>query len=178
MQKIGDPMPDFRLPLLSGEGVYSLRDVIADRKGAVIVFWSGSCAHCIRYDDFFNHFTANHPELGFIAIASRVNETRDQMTSAVRERRLTFPILADESSRTARAWLAQQTPRCYLADRDTRLLYRGAVDNFKLPGDPEYAEWLEPAITQFLSGQPIARAETASFGCAIDTVYYRIPTYL
>lgn len=52
---------------------------------------------------------------------------------------------------------------------------RGAIDNFKMPADAEYREWLEPAIASFLTGEPIARPETASFGCAIETAYYRIP---
>ena len=60
----------------------------------------------------------------------------------------------------------------------SRGLYRGAIDNFKFPEDNEYLAYLEPAIASFLAGQPIARAETASFGCAIQTVYYRLPKQL
>ena len=49
------------------------------------------------------------------------------------------------------------------------------VDNFKLPGDPSYVAYLEPAIADFLSGQPIRQTETASFGCAIKSIYYILP---
>jgi hypothetical protein len=55
------------------------------------------------------------------------------------------------------------------------LLYRGAIDNFKYPGDPEYLAYLDPAVNSFLAGEPIARKETASFGCAIQSVYYILP---
>jgi len=177
-QRIGEPMPGFRLPALDGGGERSLEDVIGKHRGALVIFWSGSCAHCVRYDSYFQRLEHYHPELGFTAIASRVNETREQMMEAMLARHLSFPILVDDGAHTARAWLSQQTPRCYLLDQEGRLLYRGAVDNFKLPGDPEYVEWLEPAIAQYLSGQPIARTETASFGCAIETVYYQIPKFL
>jgi hypothetical protein len=54
-------------------------------------------------------------------------------------------------------------------------LYRGAIDNYKYAGDPEYVPYLEPAIAQFLSGSAITRQETASFGCAIQSVYYNLP---
>jgi peroxiredoxin len=177
-QHIGERMPGFRLPLLDGGGERSLDDLLTDRRGALIFFWSGSGAHCVRYDDFFNGFAARYPALAFAAIASRINETREQMISAVRDRGLSFPILRDEGARIARLWFSQQTPRCYLLDPDGRLLYRGAVDNFKLPADPEYLEYLEPAIAQFLNGEPIVRADTPSFGCAIETVYYQLPKQL
>ena len=35
-----------------------------------------------------------------------------------------------------------------------------------------------PAIRAFLGGEPVARPETASFGCAIQTVYYQLPKQL
>ena len=177
-QQIGELMPGFRLPLLEGGGERGLEDLLRDRRGALLVFWSGSCAHCVRYDAFFNRFADRYPELGFAAIASRINETDQQMISAVRDRRLSFPILRDEGARIARLWFSQQTPRCYLLDPNARLLYRGAIDNFKLPSDPEYLEYLEPAIAQFLNGESIARADTPSFGCAIETVYYQLPKQL
>jgi peroxiredoxin len=177
-QHIGELMPGFRLPLLDGGGERSLEDLLRDRRGALLVFWSGSCAHCVRYDAFFNSFADHHPELGFAAIASRINETSDQMRSAARDRGLVFPIVRDEGARIARLWHSQQTPRCYLLDPEGRLLYRGAIDNFKLPADPEYIEYLEPAIAQFLKAEPIARADTPSFGCAIETVYYQLPKQL
>jgi peroxiredoxin len=177
-QHIGEPMPSFRLPLLDGGGDRSLEDFLRDRRGALFVFWSGSCAHCVRYDDYLSDFQGRHPELGFAAIGSRINETPEQMNSAVNERRLAFPILRDEGARTARLWFSQQTPRCYLLDAAGRLVYRGAIDNFRMPGDPERIEYLEPAITQFLSGEAVARADTPSFGCAIETVYYQIPKQL
>lgn len=171
-------MPGFRLPLLDGGGERSLEDLLRDHRGALVVFWSGSCAHCVRYDAWFNGFAGRYPELGFAAIASRMNESAGQMKSAAGERGLSFPILRDEGARIARLWCSQQTPRCYLVDAAERLLYRGAIDNFKLPSDPEYLEYLEPAVRQFLNREPITRPDTPSFGCAIETVYYQLPKQL
>jgi thiol-disulfide isomerase/thioredoxin len=177
-QHIGEIMPGFRLPLLNGAGEKGQDDFSAGRKGALFVFWSGSCAHCVRYDDYFNSFAARHPELGFAAIASRINETGPQMAAAVRDRRLSFPILVDAGAKIARLWFSQQTPRCYLLDPEGRLIYRGAIDNFKLPADPGYVAYLEPAIGEFLRGEPVSRPDTPSFGCAIETVYYQLSKQL
>ena len=177
-QDFGQPLTGFLLPLLDGSGKRSLDDYLAGKMGAVIVFWSAICTHCFRYDQYFGSFAQRHPRLGFLAIASRCGETAAQMESAVSQRLLRFPILIDQSGQVAREWHSQQTPRCYLVDTDRRLLYRGAVDNFKHASDPEHVTYLEPAIRSFLNGEHIAKAETASFGCAIETVYYQLPRHL
>lgn len=177
-QEIGKRVPEFQLPLIGGHGSRGVGELLAGSRAALLVFWSGVCSHCRRYDGYLNAFQQTHPEIGFAGIASRLSETPQVIQSAVRERKLTFPILLDQDGAVARAYFAQQTPRCYLIDGENNLLYRGAIDNFKMPGDPEYLAYLEPAITSWLAGEPIARPETASFGCAIETVYYQIPGQL
>ena len=101
-----------------------------------------------------------------MAIASRHGETTETLRAAISSRKLKFPILHDSGAAIAKQWFTQQTPRVFLIDAQRRLLYRGAIDNYKYAEDPEYRAYLEPAIQSFLEGQPIARAETASFGCA------------
>lgn len=176
-QEIGAPVADFQLNTMNGEPV-SLQMVVSRRKGAIIVFWSSVCSHCARYDGYFSGFPFQHPELGMIAIASREKETAEQLRAAALQRRLAFAILHDPGSIIANRWFTQQTPRVFLIDANRVLRYRGAIDNFKYPGDPEYVPYLEPAIQQFLAGQPISRPETASFGCAVQSVYYNLPKVL
>jgi peroxiredoxin len=177
-QEFGQPLPSFSLLLLNGRDPRTLQDYLRHTMGAVIVFWSALCAHCRRYDEYFNSFAELHPQLGFAAIASRSGETPSQIQSAARQRGFVFPVLLDKSGEVARRWHAQQTPRSYLIAPDGRLVYRGAIDNFKLPADEEYVAFLEPAIRSYLAGEPVARVETASFGCAIETAYYHLPKQL
>ena len=176
-QEIGMPVNDFHLTTLSGHAT-SLKMVLAGKKGAVVLFWSGVCSHCVRYDGYLNAFEARYPDLGLLAIASRAGETPEQLRTAIQERKLLFPIAHDPGSLAARLWCTQQTPRVFLLDADRMLLFRGAIDNYKYPGDIEYVAYLEPAIGEFLSNRPISRPETASFGCAIDSVYYKFPRAL
>ena len=176
-QEIGAPVADFQLTTIAGDQT-SLQMVLSRKKGAIVVFWSSVCSHCARYDGYFNGFPWQHPEMGMIAVASREKETLEQLRTAAAERRLTFPILCDAGSKIAHQWFTQQTPRAFLVDSNRVLRYRGAIDNFKYPGDCEYAAYLDPAIRQFLAGQPISRTETASFGCAIQSVYYNLPKTL
>ncbi len=170
-------MPGIALPGVVG-GMGSLQMFLDGKKSVVVLFWSETCSHCLRCDSYFNEFTENHPELRLAAIAARQGETIAQIRSAISERKLRFPILHDRDGKVAIKWYTQQTPRVFLPDPARRLLYRGAIDNFRFAADPEYQPYLEPAIQAFLAGKPIERPEVASFCCAIQSVYYLLPKAL
>ncbi|MGH9721604.1 MAG: redoxin domain-containing protein [Bryobacteraceae bacterium] len=174
-QEIGQPVVSFTLPLIDGGGMRPLESFLEGKRGGVVVFWSGICSHCVRYDPYFHSFTDRHPELALLMVASRHGETAQQLDDVVAQRNLRFPIVHDPPGAVAREWYTQQTPRAYLIGPDLKLYYRGAIDNFKYPNDAEYAAYLEPAIASYLSGEPVARPETASFGCAIQSIYYILP---
>jgi peroxiredoxin len=176
-QEIGRPAPDFTLDDLNGRPV-TLSSELNPKRGAVLVFWSAVCSHCLRYDDYLNQFSDRHPQLTLLAVASRQRESREDLLKTAKERNLTFRIFIDPGGRLAGEWSTQQTPRAFLIGPGRVLLYRGAIDNFQFPGDPDYAAYLEPAIDDFLAGKPVAQPETASFGCAIKSVYYQLPRTL
>jgi peroxiredoxin len=177
LQELGGLADDFTLPGVEGAQI-SLSALLNGRNGAVVVFWSGVCSHCVRYDAYLNSFAENHTELALAVVASRAGETPEQICKTMAERGIHFPIAHDRGGNIARRWSTEQTPRAFLIDSGRRLLYRGAIDNFKYPGNPEYVAHLETAIAEFLAGEPVRRPETASFGCAIQSVYYTLPRHL
>lgn len=176
-QKFGEPLGDFSLPDLNGNTV-TLSQCLGGKKGGVVVFWSSVCSHCVRYGEYLSEFERRHPGISLIAIASRHGETTADIGKVMASQNLRFRILHDVGGRVAKDWYAQQTPRVFLMDPQRALLYRGAIDNFKYKGDAQYVPYLEPAISQFLNGEAVAKPETASFGCAIQSVYYILPRSL
>ena len=181
-QKFGEPLEDFSLTAITASstngGTVSLHQRLEGKKGAVVVFWSSTCSHCVRYDKYHNDFEARHPELSLIVVASRHGETPEAIRKAMADRKLTCTIVHDAESRVARQWYTQQTPRAFLVDGERRMVYRGAIDNYKYLEDSEYVPYLEPAVGEFLGGEPVSRPETASYGCAIFSVYYILPKAL
>ena len=173
-QKFGECLGDFSLQSLSGPTV-ALSSKLQGKRGAVVVIWSSTCSHCIRYDKYFNSFEERHPDLSLTVVSARQGETLDSVKMAAAQRKLTFSIVHDPASAVARQWFTQQTPRAFLMDANRALLYRGAIDNYKFPEDPEYVAYLEPALDQFRSGRAITRQETSSYGCAIQSIYYTLP---
>ena len=73
VQEIGGAVSDF------SAGGLSLLGALAGKKGAVVVFWSGVCSHCVRYDDYLNGFAQRHPDVALLAIASRQQETAEDI---------------------------------------------------------------------------------------------------
>jgi hypothetical protein len=175
MQTIGGTVPDLSLESVTSGERQSLSTVLSGRRGGLVVFWSGVCTHCVRYDPYFNAFASTHPEVALFVVATRFMETAQDVRLAIAERGLQFPLYDGSDGAAATAYLAQQTPRVYLIDPERTLRYRGAIDNFKYPDDPEYQPYLERAIESFLAGRPIDRPETGSFGCAVKSVYYQLP---
>jgi thiol-disulfide isomerase/thioredoxin len=167
-QRFGEPLGDFSLASLAGPNV-TLNSRLAGKKGALVVIWSSTCSHCLRYDQYFNGFEARYPDLSLTVVSARQGETLEAVKLAARQRKLTCCILHDPTSSVARQWFTQQTPKAFLMDANRVLLYRGAIDNYKFPEDPEHVAYLEPAIGEFLSGKPITRQETSSYG------YYNLP---
>jgi hypothetical protein len=173
-QKFGECLGDFSLQSLSGPNV-TLSSRLSGKRGAVAVIWSSTCSHCIRYDKYFNSFEERYPDLSLTVVSARQGETLDSVKMAAAQRKLKFCIVHDPASGVARQWFTQQTPRAFLMDANRALLYRGAVDNYKFPEDPEYVAYLEPAVDEFLNGRAITRQETSSYGCAIQSIYYTLP---
>ncbi len=171
----GGRVAPFTLPLVDC-GEASLEGLLHGSLAAVIVFWSGVCSHCRRYDNFLGTLASRYPGLALLAVACRKGESFADISSARAERDLAFPIAFDGERRIARAWLVEQTPRAFLVDAGGRMRYRGAIDNFKYPNDPRHEAYLEAAIESVLRGRPVSRPETPGFGCAIDSVYYDMPT--
>ena len=167
---------DFKLPSLDGKDVALGREIARPgRRGAVVLFWSSICSHCVRYDPYLNEFRERFPMLALLVIASRQNEDARRLRSAASERGLNFPLLHDADRTVARGWQVEQTPRAFLVAPDGRIHYRGAIDNFTDPRDPDHEPYLDHAIEDFLAGRPARRAETPSFGCPIESVYYDLP---
>jgi thiol-disulfide isomerase/thioredoxin len=173
-QKFGEPLSDFSLRSVSGATV-TLSSRLDGKKGAVVVIWSSTCSHCIRYDKYFNRFEERYPDLSLTIVSARWGESFEAVKMAAAQRKLKFAIVHDAGSEIAQAWFTQQTPKAFLMDANRALLYRGAIDNYKFPDDPEHVSYLAPAIDQFLSGSPVAKQETSTYGCAIQSVYYTLP---
>ncbi|MEO0558267.1 MAG: thioredoxin family protein [Bacteroidota bacterium] len=79
-------------------------------------------------------------------------------------------ILMDESGEVGRLYDALTTPQMVVIDRDGMVTYNGAIDDTPSTdqADIETAQnYLTPAVTATLAGDPVETARTTPYGCSV-----------
>ena len=169
---IGDHAPDFSLLATDGN-TYSLKD-FSIYKGLVVFF---TCNHCpfVTGSDEVTRRTANKfipQSVGFVAINSNsinthANDSFDCMVERMEINKFPWTYLRDESQDIARAYGALRTPHFYLFNEERKLIYTGrGVDNPR-ETDKMTINDLENALSEFISGKPVATPVTNPIGCNV-----------
>lgn len=79
-------------------------------------------------------------------------------------------VLLDESGDIGRLFDAKTTPHMFVIDEQQQVQYAGAIDNIRStdPGDIDTAtNYVVEAVGDLDAGKPVAKAETAPYGCSI-----------
>ena len=164
--------PQFNLPSTKGIDV-SLKSA-SGNNGTLIMFICNHCPYVIHYheeiiklaDDFKS-------DINLVAISSNdiVNYPQDGpelMKDLWVDLELSFPYLFDETQEIAKKYKAECTPEFYLFNSDSKLVYRGRMDESS-PGsniDPS-GEDLRNALNNLLNNKPISIDQLPSMGCNI-----------
>ena len=114
--KVGEPAPDFTLPLLDGGSVK-----LADRQGQVVIvnFWASWCGPCVnevpRLVRWYDEHRAEGLEI--LGVDTLFRDSRADVEAFVRDNGVTYPVPVDEEGEVSAQWLAQLLPRSYVLDR-------------------------------------------------------------
>ena len=152
---------------------FSNRDLDAS-KHSIIMFICNHCPYVIHYhaeiikmaDDFKN-------DMNIVAISANdiVNYPQDRpelMKDLWNDLDLSFPYLFDETQEIAKKYKAACTPEFYLFNSDSKLVYRGRMDESS-PGsniEPSGKD-LRDAINNLLNNKLISKEQLPSMGCNI-----------
>jgi mono/diheme cytochrome c family protein/thiol-disulfide isomerase/thioredoxin len=141
-------------------------------KGVVVMFTGLGCPLSKLYTPRFLSIADRFSGKGvsFLMIDSNAQDSVADLAKAVKDFKITVPVLKDEGSRVADAFGVNRTNEVFLLDGDRRIQYHGAIDDqygigYQRPQADHH--YLADAIEQHLSGQKIATARTAGVGCII-----------
>ena len=174
MLPLGTKAPDFSLRnAVDGRG-FSLDDF--DGKKALLVMFI--CNHC----PYVQHVRAELARLGkdylpkdvgIVAINSNdvsayPQDGPEHMRAMAIEDGWEFPFLYDERQEVAKAYRAACTPDLFLFDGDSKLVYRGQLDDSR-PGKPTplTGRDLRAALDAALAGKKVPQEQRPSVGCSI-----------
>ena len=183
MLPLGEPLPSFRLPVVSGslrdaEATTTLSDKDLSAKPLLLML---ICAHCpfVKHVEPELSRLADHygEVVNLLAISSNSLSTHPQdgpdgLRQQAERRQWRFPYLLDEQQNLAKALKGACTPEFYLFNPESTglqiLRYRGQLDGSR-PGNavPLDGRDLRRALDAVLNGQPVSDEQQPSVGCNI-----------
>jgi len=120
----GATAPDFTLPSLDGQQVR-----LSDYQGSVVLidFWSTTCDPCMIEMPHLVDLYKQNKDRGFVVLAISADgpESRAQVSSVVRAKEMTFPVLLDEETVvTARYNPKRELPFTVLIGKDGSIMHK------------------------------------------------------
>ncbi len=175
MLPLGTTAPTFNLPDTVSDKNLSLEEITKDAKAFVVMFLCNHCPYVIHVNEEIVKIVAEYKEKGvaFVGISSNdvVNYPQDgpdKMKIHATTTGYDFPYLYDESQEVAKAYDAACTPDFYLFDEQSKLKYRGRIDNSRPnSGVPLSGSDMRSALDSILSGNPVTEKQYPSGGCNI-----------
>ena len=183
MRVLGTEAPYFSLPDPE-RNMVSLTD-FKDVPALLVVFM---CNHC----PFVKHILSDLVELvqeyqakqvavlGINSndVASFPEDSPEMMAKVAEAAGFTFPYLYDETQEVAKAYHAACTPDFFLFDKDSKLVYRGQMDDSR-PGNsiPVTGDDLRAALDAVLEGKQVSPEQRPSMGCNIKWKQGNEPEY-
>ncbi len=149
-------------------------DSLEGSKGILVVF---TCNHCPyakavwpRLIRLAEYATANGVNVVGINPNIHPNYPEDApevMKEKMKDWKINFPYLIDDTQRVAAEFKAQCTPDIFLFNKDRELVYHGRIDDNWQDETRVTREELKDAITKLTKNQSIQGAQYPSLGCSI-----------
>ena len=173
MLPLGTKAPNFHIRDVITDNYYSLDD-LKSHKATVIMFICNHCPFVIHVNPEIVRIANDYKSKGvsFIAISSNdvdnyPEDAPDKMSIVAKVLKYPFPYLYDKYQEVAKAYDAACTPDFYVFDGDTKLTYRGRLDQSRPGNDvPLTGQDLRNAIDATLLGEKI-ETQYPSAGCNI-----------
>lgn len=134
----GETAPDFTLKSNSGE---NLR--LAEQRGDVVMlnFWASWCGPCRQEMPHLNALQERYQPLGLKLYGVNVDESSTDAARAIKELKVAFPVLFDNSNIVAKLFDVDAMPTTVIIDRDgtMRYLHRGYKSGYEQAYDKQVA---------------------------------------
>lgn len=106
----------------------------------------------------------------WLAVNSTSLTTPEANREFAKKYKLPYPILDDRSGKVGRLYGAITTPHMFIISKDSFVLYDGAIDNApngKTIDGGDTINYVDKALSELTSGQPVSIPKTQSYGCSV-----------
>ncbi|MCG8318069.1 MAG: redoxin family protein [Cytophagales bacterium] len=178
---LGSQAPDFNLLGVDGKN-YSLAD-FKKAKVLAVLFTCNHCPTAQAYEDRVIQLVRDYNNEGFALVAISPNSEKGLLLSELgysdmgdsyedmqirhKDKGYNFPYLYDgDTQETALKYGPVATPHLFIFDEGRKLRYVGRLDASEKPGTANAGD-ARSAIDALLSGKPVAKGQTKTFGCSV-----------
>ena len=171
---IGSDLPkgDLRMKDIRNEDV-SMKD--AKRKNGLLVMFScNTCPYVIKNQERTKAICkyALQNNIGVILLNSNEDQRTDDdsfgaMQQYAKDQNYEWYYVVDKNNEIADAFGANRTPENFLFNKDSKLVYHGAIDDNPTDAYNIKRQHLKEAMNDLLAGKDIAVKESRSMGCVI-----------
>ncbi len=170
--KIGNKMPEISLKDPS-EKLFTSKS-LRGPNGLLVVFTCNHCPYAKAIWPRLINLSRSAKSMGIYTVAINPNinpnypeDSPENMTKFIRESRVPFPYLVDDTQQTARSYNAQCTPDIYLLDHNETLVYHGRFDDNWKESEKVTSQDLKLALENLALGKPALQHQFPSMGCSI-----------
>src|SRR3990167_3663991 len=169
---LGTSMPVFQLKDPTGKSFKS--DQVYGPKGLLVAFTCNHCPYAQAIWSRLIQLAQEAQKLGVNTVGINPNihpgypdDAPERMKEKIKEWRISFPYLVDETQDIARAFQAQCTPDLYLFDSRHALIYHGRLDDNWKDESKVTREELKEAAENHAGGNSLCTDQFSSMGCSI-----------
>lgn len=101
------------------------------------------------------------------AATSHAYGNREANLKSFEDFKITGPVLVDADGKVGKMYGAKRTPEMYVIDASGTLAYHGAIDNNRDARSAGDVNYVEKAVTELVTGQPVSTPTTNAYGCSI-----------
>lgn len=171
---IGSTMPNATTKMkdISGKEL-SLSEAKKDN-GLLVMFSCNTCPYVIKNQDRTKTISAYalQQNIGVVVVNSNAAlhndaDSYEAMKAYAKQQGYQWNYVVDENSALADAFGANRTPECFLFDKDSKLVYHGAIDDSPADANNISREHLKAAINETVAGKAVTVTQSRSVGCTI-----------
>lgn len=173
---VGEVAPNFTLKDTSGKE-HSLADLTKEGKIVVIQWFNPGCPfvkkHYGKKGSTFNDMYTSYKDKNVVILGinsgakGKEGAGLENSQTAVKDWKIEYPILIDESGTVGKLYDAKRTPEMFIVGKDGKIAYHGAIDDDKGADAPGKVNYVTKALDELLAGQTVTKAETQPYGCTV-----------
>jgi peroxiredoxin len=173
--KVGETAPDFALVDTEGNE-HRLSQYLKEEKVVVLEWFNPDCPFVKKHHQKTRsmaetfELAAEH-DVVWLAVNSgapgKQGAGLERNQKAIKEYKIAYPVLLDESGEVGKLYGAKTTPHMYVIDKDGTLLYAGATDDKANATDLGKTNYVRQALEQYWKGVKIDPNTTKPYGCSV-----------